>query len=123
MKKCYTANTDQSLNKRSVVSYTLFTLKYMLVVCISLSYCFYSTQVICQEAILHISNEATDKEYCLVYNSLWTNLSLSLSAAVSPVQQHRHSDIQLPYAPICSSLDCVRLYYLLVNPQNFVNLT
>uniref|UniRef100_A0A8K9VFR7 PA domain-containing protein n=1 Tax=Oncorhynchus mykiss TaxID=8022 RepID=A0A8K9VFR7_ONCMY len=84
MKKCYTANTDQSLNKRYVVvSYTLFTLKYMLVVCISLSYCFYSTQVICQEAILHISNGATDKEYCLVYNSLWTNLSLSLSAATA----------------------------------------
>uniref|UniRef100_A0A673Z445 Signal peptide peptidase-like 2A n=1 Tax=Salmo trutta TaxID=8032 RepID=A0A673Z445_SALTR len=37
--------------------------------------------VICQEAILHISNGATDKEYCLVYNSLWTNLSLSLSTA------------------------------------------
>uniref|UniRef100_A0A4W5MLW6 PA domain-containing protein n=1 Tax=Hucho hucho TaxID=62062 RepID=A0A4W5MLW6_9TELE len=55
----------------------------MLVVCISLSYCFYSTQVICQEAILHISNGATDKEYCLVYNSLWTNLSLSLSTATA----------------------------------------
>ncbi|XP_064846115.1 signal peptide peptidase-like 2A isoform X4 [Oncorhynchus masou masou] len=40
-----------------------------------------SSQVICQEAILHISNGATDKEYCLVYNSIWTNLSLSLSAA------------------------------------------
>ncbi|XP_071014339.1 signal peptide peptidase-like 2A isoform X1 [Oncorhynchus clarkii lewisi] len=42
-----------------------------------------SSQVICQEAILHISNGATDKEYCLVYNSLWTNLSLSLSAATA----------------------------------------
>nr|XP_046201520.1 signal peptide peptidase-like 2A isoform X2 [Oncorhynchus gorbuscha] len=42
-----------------------------------------SSQVICQEAILHISNGDTDKEYCLVYNSLWTNLSLSLSAATA----------------------------------------
>uniref|UniRef100_A0A4W5MNM2 PA domain-containing protein n=1 Tax=Hucho hucho TaxID=62062 RepID=A0A4W5MNM2_9TELE len=42
-----------------------------------------SSQVICQEAILHISNGATDKEYCLVYNSLWTNLSLSLSTATA----------------------------------------
>uniref|UniRef100_A0A4W5PH53 PA domain-containing protein n=1 Tax=Hucho hucho TaxID=62062 RepID=A0A4W5PH53_9TELE len=69
----------------------------MLVVCISLSYCFYSTQVICQEAILHISNGATDKEYCLVYNSLWTNLSLSLSAATA------YPLVNLSSSLLCSS--------------------
>uniref|UniRef100_A0A673Z3X4 Signal peptide peptidase-like 2A n=1 Tax=Salmo trutta TaxID=8032 RepID=A0A673Z3X4_SALTR len=53
--------------------------------------------VICQEAILHISNGATDKEYCLVYNSLWTNLSLSLSAATA------YPLVNLSSRKLCSS--------------------
>ncbi|XP_029623823.1 signal peptide peptidase-like 2A isoform X2 [Salmo trutta] len=56
-----------------------------------------SSQVICQEAILHISNGATDKEYCLVYNSLWTNLSLSLSAATA------YPLVNLSSRKLCSS--------------------
>ncbi|CAB1339165.1 unnamed protein product, partial [Coregonus sp. 'balchen'] len=51
----------------------------------------------CQEAILHISNGATDKEYCLVYNSLWTNLSLSLSAATA------YPLVNLSSSLLCSS--------------------
>ncbi|KAG9352238.1 hypothetical protein JZ751_020651 [Albula glossodonta] len=35
-----------------------------------------------QEAILHIFDASSDKEYCLVYNSSWTNLSTSLRNAV-----------------------------------------
>lgn len=34
-----------------------------------------------QEAALHISNESTNREYCLVYNASWTNLSASLNTA------------------------------------------
>ncbi|XP_042560886.1 signal peptide peptidase-like 2A isoform X2 [Clupea harengus] len=45
---------------------------------IILSVIFLSTQTYSQEAILHISNESTDKEYCIVYNASWTNLSNSL---------------------------------------------
>ncbi|XP_038824884.1 signal peptide peptidase-like 2A isoform X4 [Salvelinus namaycush] len=56
-----------------------------------------SSQVIGQEAILHISNGATDKEYCLVYNSLWTNLSLSLSAATA------YPLVNLSSRQLCSS--------------------
>uniref|UniRef100_A0AAQ4R7H6 PA domain-containing protein n=1 Tax=Gasterosteus aculeatus aculeatus TaxID=481459 RepID=A0AAQ4R7H6_GASAC len=36
----------------------------------------------CQEAILHISNENTNKEYCIVYNQSWTPLSQTLDDAV-----------------------------------------
>ncbi|KAJ8340403.1 hypothetical protein SKAU_G00350360 [Synaphobranchus kaupii] len=35
-----------------------------------------------QEAILHVSDGSSEKEYCLVYNSSWTTLSTSLSNAV-----------------------------------------
>ncbi|KAG7468079.1 hypothetical protein MATL_G00139080 [Megalops atlanticus] len=38
--------------------------------------------VISQEAVLHVSDGSSSKEYCLVYNSSWTNLSTSLSNAV-----------------------------------------
>ena len=41
-------------------------------------------QIHCQEAVLHVSDGSTDKEYCLVYNSTWSNLSVDLSTAVSP---------------------------------------
>lgn len=40
-------------------------------------------QINCQEGILHISNGATEKEYCLVYNRSWTPLQPSPDAAVS----------------------------------------
>ncbi|XP_036420471.1 signal peptide peptidase-like 2A isoform X2 [Colossoma macropomum] len=36
----------------------------------------------CQEAVLHVSNGALHKDYCLVYNSSWSNISDSLSDAV-----------------------------------------
>ncbi|XP_074523285.1 signal peptide peptidase-like 2A isoform X2 [Halichoeres trimaculatus] len=42
---------------------------------------FLASQINCQEAILHISNEKTVREYCLVHNHSWTPLSQSLDAA------------------------------------------
>ncbi|XP_063044437.1 signal peptide peptidase-like 2A isoform X2 [Engraulis encrasicolus] len=41
-----------------------------------------STQSFAQEAVLHLSNEAVDREYCLVYNASWSNISTSLRDAV-----------------------------------------
>ncbi|XP_074467494.1 signal peptide peptidase-like 2A isoform X2 [Sebastes fasciatus] len=47
-----------------------------------LSVIFMSSQINCQEAILHISNGSTYREYCLVHNHSWTPLSQTLDAAV-----------------------------------------
>lgn len=41
------------------------------------------SQVDGQEAILHVSDGSTVREYCLLYNSTWSNISDSLSRAVS----------------------------------------
>ncbi|KAK2894351.1 hypothetical protein QQF64_012835 [Cirrhinus molitorella] len=41
------------------------------------------SQVDGQEAILHVSNGSTVREYCLVYNSSWSSISDSLSTAVA----------------------------------------
>lgn len=38
-------------------------------------------QVDGQEAILHVSNGSTVREYCLVFNSSWSNISQTLSSA------------------------------------------
>uniref|UniRef100_A0A672JND2 PA domain-containing protein n=1 Tax=Salarias fasciatus TaxID=181472 RepID=A0A672JND2_SALFA len=47
-----------------------------------LSAFFLASQVHCQEAILHISNQiAGSREYCIVHNHSWTPLSQSLDAA------------------------------------------
>uniref|UniRef100_A0A8C2XSU4 Signal peptide peptidase like 2A n=1 Tax=Cyclopterus lumpus TaxID=8103 RepID=A0A8C2XSU4_CYCLU len=46
---------------------------------------FLARQINCQEAILHISNGSTNKEYCIVHNHSWTPLSQTLDAAVSLV--------------------------------------
>ncbi|XP_038557732.1 signal peptide peptidase-like 2A isoform X1 [Micropterus salmoides] len=43
---------------------------------------FLASQINCQEAILHISNGGTDREYCIVHNHSWTPLSQTLDAAV-----------------------------------------
>ncbi|KAM9860496.1 signal peptide peptidase-like 2A isoform 2-T2 [Aulostomus maculatus] len=43
---------------------------------------FLTSQIYCQEAILHVSNESTDREYCIVYNQSWTPLPQTLDAAV-----------------------------------------
>uniref|UniRef100_A0A8C4I4B7 PA domain-containing protein n=1 Tax=Dicentrarchus labrax TaxID=13489 RepID=A0A8C4I4B7_DICLA len=43
---------------------------------------FISQQINCQEAILHISNGNTNREYCIVYNQSWTPLSQTLEAAL-----------------------------------------
>ncbi|XP_034436827.1 signal peptide peptidase-like 2A isoform X5 [Hippoglossus hippoglossus] len=40
-----------------------------------------SQQINCQEAILHVSNGITDREYCIVYNHSWTPLQQTLEAA------------------------------------------
>uniref|UniRef100_A0A3Q3KXN4 Uncharacterized LOC113122441 n=1 Tax=Mastacembelus armatus TaxID=205130 RepID=A0A3Q3KXN4_9TELE len=37
----------------------------------------------CQEAILHVSDGKTERDYCIVYNSSWTPLPESLDTAVS----------------------------------------
>ncbi|TNN44128.1 Signal peptide peptidase-like 2A [Liparis tanakae] len=47
-----------------------------------LSVGFFVSQINCQEAILHISNGGTNKEYCIVYNHSWTPLSQTLDAAL-----------------------------------------
>ncbi|XP_044058474.1 signal peptide peptidase-like 2A isoform X3 [Siniperca chuatsi] len=47
-----------------------------------LSVIFLASQINCQEAILHISNGNTDREYCIVHNHSWTPLSQTLDAAV-----------------------------------------
>ncbi|KAJ8398274.1 hypothetical protein AAFF_G00428440 [Aldrovandia affinis] len=49
-----------------------------------------------QEAILHISDTSSYKEYCLVYNSSWTELSTSLSDAVE------YQLVNLTSTPLCS---------------------
>ncbi|TRZ01992.1 hypothetical protein DNTS_024162 [Danionella cerebrum] len=57
---------------------------------------FYS-QVDGQEAILHVSSGSTFREYCLVYNSSWSNISDSLSSAVSsPLLDLHNSDLCSP---------------------------
>ncbi|XP_078101524.1 signal peptide peptidase-like 2A isoform X3 [Sander vitreus] len=43
---------------------------------------FLASQINCQEAILHISNGSTDREYCIVHNHTWTPLSETLDAAL-----------------------------------------
>ncbi|XP_070758374.1 signal peptide peptidase-like 2A isoform X2 [Enoplosus armatus] len=47
-----------------------------------LSVIFWTPQINCQEAILHISNGNIDSEYCIVHNHSWTPLSQTLDAAV-----------------------------------------
>ncbi|XP_036952657.1 signal peptide peptidase-like 2A isoform X1 [Acanthopagrus latus] len=47
-----------------------------------LSLVFLASQINCQEAILHISNGNTEREYCIVHNHSWTPLSQSLDAAL-----------------------------------------
>lgn len=47
-----------------------------------------SQQINCQEAILHVSNGNTEREYCIVHNHSWTPLSQSLEAAVSFIFTH-----------------------------------
>ncbi|XP_045888764.1 signal peptide peptidase-like 2A isoform X2 [Micropterus dolomieu] len=56
---------------------------------------FLASQINCQEAILHISNGGTDREYCIVHNHSWTPLSQTLDAAV-----------QYPLVNMTSSLLC-----------------
>ncbi|XP_010781796.1 signal peptide peptidase-like 2A [Notothenia coriiceps] len=43
---------------------------------------FLASQINCQEAILHISNGNTEKDYCIVHNHSWTPLSETLDAAL-----------------------------------------
>ncbi|XP_046898382.1 signal peptide peptidase-like 2A isoform X3 [Hypomesus transpacificus] len=56
---------------------------------------FLALEIHCQEAVLHVSDGSTDKEYCLVYNSTWSNLSVDLSTAM-----------QYPLVNLTSSLLC-----------------
>ncbi|KAJ3593215.1 hypothetical protein NHX12_005551 [Muraenolepis orangiensis] len=46
-----------------------------------LSAIFLTSQIDCQEAILHISNGTVQREYCLVYNESWTPLAETLAKA------------------------------------------
>ncbi|XP_062404860.1 signal peptide peptidase-like 2A isoform X3 [Sardina pilchardus] len=64
---------------------------------IILSVILLSTQTYSQEAILHISNESIDKEYCLVYNAAWTNLSNSLRDSV------KYEVVNLVSSYLCNS--------------------
>uniref|UniRef100_W5KUV8 Signal peptide peptidase like 2A n=1 Tax=Astyanax mexicanus TaxID=7994 RepID=W5KUV8_ASTMX len=49
----------------------------------------------CQEAVLHVSNGSLIKEYCLVYNSSWSNISDSLSNAV------RYELVNMTHSVLC----------------------
>ncbi|XP_068594438.1 signal peptide peptidase-like 2A isoform X2 [Brachionichthys hirsutus] len=49
---------------------------------VTLSLVFLVSQINCQEAILHISSGARNKDYCIVYNQSWTPLSETLDAAL-----------------------------------------
>ncbi|XP_041797746.1 signal peptide peptidase-like 2A isoform X2 [Chelmon rostratus] len=60
-----------------------------------LSVIFLASQVNCQEAILHISNAETDREYCIVHNHSWTPLSQTLDTA-----------LQYPLVNMTSTLLC-----------------
>ncbi|XP_072551287.1 signal peptide peptidase-like 2A isoform X2 [Salminus brasiliensis] len=51
----------------------------------------------CQEAVLHVSDGALNKEYCLVYNSSWSNISDSLSSAV------KYELVNLTYSLLCDA--------------------
>ncbi|XP_050956652.1 signal peptide peptidase-like 2A isoform X2 [Labeo rohita] len=57
----------------------------------------FCAQVDGQEAILHVSNGSTVREYCLVFNSSWSSISDSLSGAVA-----------YPLVNLTSSQLCVR---------------
>ncbi|XP_019722168.1 signal peptide peptidase-like 2A isoform X4 [Hippocampus comes] len=43
---------------------------------------FLTSQINCQEAILHISSASTEQEFCILYNHSWTPLPESLDATV-----------------------------------------
>ncbi|XP_070686464.1 signal peptide peptidase-like 2A isoform X3 [Pempheris klunzingeri] len=43
---------------------------------------FLSSEINCQEAILHVSHGNTEREYCIVHNHSWTPLSQTLDAAL-----------------------------------------
>ncbi|XP_042368607.1 signal peptide peptidase-like 2A isoform X4 [Plectropomus leopardus] len=62
---------------------------------IILSLIFLASKINCQEAILHISNGSTDREYCIVHNHSWTPLSQTLDAA-----------LQYPLVNMTSTLLC-----------------
>lgn len=47
-----------------------------------LSLLFSASQINCQEAVLHITNEHVVKDYCIVYNHSWTPLSQTLQDAL-----------------------------------------
>ncbi|XP_068586588.1 signal peptide peptidase-like 2A isoform X2 [Cebidichthys violaceus] len=49
---------------------------------IILSVIFSVSQINCQEAILRVSNESINKEYCIVHNHSWTPLSQTLDTAM-----------------------------------------
>ncbi|KAM7014876.1 signal peptide peptidase-like 2A isoform 4-T4 [Tautogolabrus adspersus] len=57
---------------------------------------FLASQVNCQEAILHISNLNTEREYCLVHNHSWTPLSQSLDAA------EQYTLVNLTFTVLCN---------------------
>ncbi|XP_072554393.1 signal peptide peptidase-like 2A isoform X2 [Paramormyrops kingsleyae] len=56
-------------------------------------------QVNCQEGILHVSVGSQEKEYCLVYNSYFSNISVSLNDAID------YQLVNLSSSFLCSSSD------------------
>ncbi|XP_051953405.1 signal peptide peptidase-like 2A isoform X2 [Xyrauchen texanus] len=63
-----------------------------LLIYLALMFC---SQVDGQEAILHVSEGSTVREYCLVYNSSWSNISHSLTGAQS------YKLVNLTSSPLC----------------------
>nr|XP_023673096.1 signal peptide peptidase-like 2A [Paramormyrops kingsleyae] len=56
-------------------------------------------QVNCQEGILHVSGGSQEKEYCLVYNSSFSSISVSLNDAID------YQLVNLSSSFLCSSSD------------------
>ncbi|XP_061621695.1 signal peptide peptidase-like 2A isoform X2 [Phyllopteryx taeniolatus] len=52
------------------------------VIFVILSLTVLTSQINCQEGILHISDGSKEQEFCIVYNQSWTRLSKSLDTAV-----------------------------------------
>ncbi|TTP59347.1 Signal peptide peptidase-like 2A [Bagarius yarrelli] len=74
---------------------TEMTAKWLIILAATLLFC----QSECHEAVLHVSDWALNKDYCLVYNASWSNLSTSLSDAVTPsANNSEYDNMTIPLA-------------------------
>lgn len=69
----------------------------------------------CHEAVLHVSDWILQKEYCLVYNASWSNISSSLTDAVSQCTHTWANASELTQTFIVCVCVCIQARYRLVN--------